>query len=207
MGNKDVKEVIKDYRDIFDEEKEKEEVIEGKVIKRFIGPRTIVKQDSSVSLNDLSDPKRPFFAEEVGKDLDATYITNFRIRTPISIFNRMHGINKLSGIEFGTNMVKLGIIKDLESFNDWVFDNKIGLLDLYETEKNGSEERWDLRVYECISCAGLPNMGRSVCSFETGVITGALRELTNKEVSVVEERCWGNGYSACQFNIRIKPRF
>jgi uncharacterized protein len=206
MANKDVKEAINEYRDVFDKEKENEKVLKGRVLKKYIGPKPVVKHDSSVSLNDLSDPKRPFFGDEVGKDLDATYITNFRIRTPISIFNRMHGINKLSGIEFGTNMVKLGIIKDLETFNDWVFGNKIGLLDLYETKEDGSEEKWDLRVYECISCAGFPNMGRPVCSFETGVITGALRELTGKEVSVVEERCWGNGYSACQFAIRFRPK-
>ena len=77
-------------------------------------------------------------------------------------------------------------------------------MDIFKEENTESGKKLDFRVYECIDCEGLPNVGKPVCYFETGMIIGILKELTHKEVSAEEIRCWTSGYSFCQFNVEIK---
>ena len=42
--------------------------------------------------------------------------------------------------------------------------------------------------------------------FEAGVITGVFTELTKKDVTAKELRCWTSGYSFCQFDVKIKDQ-
>ena len=58
----------------------------------------------------------------------------------------------------------------------------------------------DIRVYECIDCSNLPNIGKLVCFFEAGINYGIFKELTRKDM-MARNRCWTNGYSFCQFEV------
>ncbi|AXI25558.1 hypothetical protein CFE53_05230 [Methanofervidicoccus sp. A16] len=62
-----------------------------------------------------------------------------------------------------------------------------------------SEDPIKIRVYECAFCSGLPNVGKSVCYFERGIIKGCLEEILNKKIKVVESKCYANGHDYCEF--------
>ncbi|WP_242451270.1 V4R domain-containing protein [Methanothermobacter sp. THM-2] len=43
-----------------------------------------------------------------------------------------------------------------------------------------------------------------MCFFEAGIIAGALFEILGGRVDAYERRCWTNGYSFCQFDVRAR---
>lgn len=56
---------------------------------------------------------------------------------------------------------------------------------------------------ECAVCSGLANIGEAVCSFEAGLLAGALEAIHQKPVAVVETKCWGLGDRVCRFEAQI----
>lgn len=62
---------------------------------------------------------------------------------------------------------------------------------------------FELKVDECVSCAGVGNLGKVLCYFEAGVISGLLGAFTGKKVRVDETKCWGKGDTTCQFKAKV----
>lgn len=62
-----------------------------------------------------------------------------------------------------------------------------------------------VRVDECITCAGMPNIGKAVCHFEGGLVSGVLEAFlgAGKKVAVKESKCWALGDTTCEFESRI----
>lgn len=60
-----------------------------------------------------------------------------------------------------------------------------------------------IRVDECISCAGQADVGETTCFWEGGVLAGILSTILETEVEAVEYKCWGNGDQTCEFDIFI----
>ena len=56
-----------------------------------------------------------------------------------------------------------------------------------------------LQVNECITCAGIPTLDKTVCHFEAGLVSGILGVFLEAPVTVVETRCWGTGDQYCEF--------
>ncbi|MCX7598193.1 MAG: hypothetical protein N2512_04925, partial [Armatimonadetes bacterium] len=56
---------------------------------------------------------------------------------------------------------------------------------------------------ECAVCSGLANLGEAVCSFEAGLLAGALEQIRCKPVTAAEVKCWGLGDRVCRFEARI----
>lgn len=202
MNDEELKKAIDFYRSLVQKEIASEKLVDGK----RIGPRTLTKKDH-VDLKDVINPERPFLGKDASGDLDSVYVTTFRVgnlKKPISIAKAGYGTDVVAGIEMGTNLVKNGIIKNIDEIAEFLAKYKIGILDIFKEEKIENGKKLDLRVYECIECAGLPNIGEPICYFETGMIIGILKELTHKEVSAEEIRCWTSGYSFCHFDVEIK---
>ncbi|MBI4814208.1 MAG: hydrocarbon-binding protein, partial [Methanobacterium sp.] len=202
MNNKELKKAIDFYRSLVRKEITSEIIVGGKLI----GPRTLTKKDH-VDLKDIISPERPFLGKDASGDLDSLYVTTFRVgnlKKPISLAKTGYGTDVVAGIELGANLVKNGLIKSVDEIADFLAKYKIGILDIFNEKEIEDGKKLDLRVYECIECSGLPNIGEPVCYFETGMIIGILRELTHKEVSAEEIRCWTSGYSFCHFNVEIK---
>jgi uncharacterized protein len=202
MNNEDLKKAIDFYRSLVQEEIASEKIVDGK----RIGPRTLIKKDH-LDLKDIINPERSFLGKDVTGDLDSVYVTTFRIgnlKKPISLAKSGYGTDIIAGIEMGANLVKTGIIKNFDEIPEFLANYKIGILDIFKEEEIRNGKRLDIRVYECIECAGLPNIGEPVCYFETGMIIGILGELTQKEVFAEEIRCWTSGYSFCHFDVEIK---
>lgn len=202
MNDEEMKKAIEHYRLLVDKELEQEKNIEGK----RIGPRKLVEK-FNIDLIDITRPERPFLGKDATNDLDKLYVTTFRIgssKNPVSIAKAGYGTDIIGGIELGTNLVKNGLIENVEDIAPFLAKYKIGILDIFKEEEIEDGKKLDLRVYECIECAGLPNIGAPICYFETGMIIGILGELTGKKVSAEEVRCWTSGYSFCQFDVEIK---
>jgi len=54
---------------------------------------------------------------------------------------------------------------------------------------------------DCFECGSLPNIGRPVCAFGTGVFGAVFREFYQQEVTVTETGCYAMGDDACRFEI------
>ena len=201
MNEKEIKNAIKFYRSLAKKEMENEKIING----TLIGPRSEVKT-GKLDINDIIGPSRPFMAKNVGKELDSAYVSTFRIghfNMPEQLASTGQGTTLIGGMEFGSNLVQQEIINSLDELMAFFAEYKLGIVDVFDEQTKNGKKILDLRVYECIECAELPNIGKPVCFFEAGVITGVLSELTKKEVIAEEIRCWTSGYSFCQFDVKI----
>ncbi|XRO74804.1 V4R domain-containing protein [Methanocaldococcus sp. 28A] len=83
-------------------------------------------------------------------------------------------------------------LETLDDFLDWIEKHKIGI-----PEVNGNV----VKIYECVTCSGIPKIGKPVCHFEGGLIAGFLEKLWNKKVLAKEVKCWGLGDEVCEFKI------
>ncbi|WP_423793185.1 DUF2507 domain-containing protein [Methanocaldococcus indicus] len=97
------------------------------------------------------------------------------------------------GKSFGKSL-ELSSIEDIIKFCEKF---KIGKVEIV------NKEPLKIRVYECISCSGLPDVGETLCYFEGGFIAGCLENLLNKKVIAKETHCAGLGHDFCQFDIRL----
>ncbi len=202
MNNEELKKAIDFYRSLVQKEIASEKIVGGK----RLGPRTLIEKDH-IDLKDIINPERPFLGKDVSDDLDSVYVTTFRVgnlKKPMSLAKVGYGTDVIAGIEMGVNLVKTGIIKNVDEISEFLANYKVGIFDIFKEEEIKNGKRLDIRVYECIECAGLPNIGEPICYFEAGMIIGILKELTHKEVFAEEIRCWTSGYSFCHFNIEIK---
>lgn len=80
----------------------------------------------------------------------------------------------------------------------------IGLLSI--PEMNLDTGYMKLRVDECVTCSGMPNIGQVVCHFEGGFIASIMEMFTGKRANVTEIECWGKGDQACVFEIQLTER-
>ena len=186
MNDEELKKAIDFHRSLVQKEIASEKIVDGKLI----GPRTLTKKDH-VNLKDIINPERPFLGKEVAGDLDSVYVTTFRIgnlKKPVYLSKTSYGTDVVAGIEMGTTLVKNGFIKNVDEIAVFLANYKMGILDIFKEEEIENGKKLDLRFYECIECAGLPNIGKPVCYFETGMIIGILKELTHKKVSAEEIR-------------------
>jgi len=114
------------------------------------------------------------------------------------------GITYNIGIGVGKDLIKKGVVKGktIDEFLTSLATNieglKIGIASV--TEWSGDFPK-RIRVDECITCAGMLNIGKPVCHYEGGVIAGALSEFYKKEVRANEIACWGQGDEYCEFEL------
>jgi uncharacterized protein len=200
MDKKEFKKAIDFYRLNTLNEIENEKIVED----IFIGPRKEFTGEK-LALNHVINPSRQILS---GKDdLDLKYVSAFRMghfNTPEELSSAGNGTQYVGGMEFGSNLVKQNFIKSTADVASFLAEYKFGIFDVYNEREENGKKLMDIRIYECIECAQLPNMGKPICFFEAGLITGIFKELTKKEVSTEELRCWANGYTFCQFEVTIK---
>ncbi|MDF1556949.1 MAG: ArsR family transcriptional regulator [ANME-2 cluster archaeon] len=58
-------------------------------------------------------------------------------------------------------------------------------------------------VHECFDCSDMPDVGRTLCALDEGLLEGIFQSRLNKSISVEELECFGTGYDHCKFNIQI----
>ena len=204
MKEKEFEKAIDFYRVKAKKEMENEKIVNG----TFIGPRSMVKK-KNLDINDIIHPSRQFLGKNAGENLDSVYVSTFRIghfNLPEQLASTGQGTTFVGGMEFGSNLVKQKMVKNLEDLSLLLTDYKMGIVDVFNEKQEDDGKAMDIRVYECIECADLPNIGKPLCYFEAGIITGVFKELTKKDVIAEEIRCWTSGFSFCQFDVQIKDK-
>ncbi|MBE2900520.1 hypothetical protein DNK57_06900 [Methanothermobacter thermautotrophicus] len=186
--------LIEEYRRITDHEIRAE--------RDGLGPRRPVKDN--IEFKDLFSPERRFFSSS---DDDACYVSSFRMghfNIPDIISGSAAGVSYIGGLNLGRTIIAEGMANDINSLADFMLEQKLGILDAVSEWEEDGYLRMDVRVYECIECSGLPNIGRPICFFEAGIIAGALSEILDCDADAYERRCWTNGYSCCQFDVKAR---
>ena len=202
MNEKEFEKAIDFYRLLTKKEMEDEKIVNGTII----GPRSKVKM-KNLDINDIIHPSRQFLGKDAGENLDSMYVSTFRIghfNLPEELASTGPGTTFVGGMEFGSNLVKQKIVKSFDDLRLLLADYKMGIVDVFNEKQEDDGKTMDIRVYECIECVDLPNIGKPLCYFEAGIITGVFKELTKKDVIAEEKRCWTSGFSFCQFDVQIK---
>lgn len=59
-------------------------------------------------------------------------------------------------------------------------------------------------VYECVTCAGMEVVGRTLCQFEGGIVAGAVQTILGKNTKAKEMTCIGGlGHDSCGIEVLI----
>ena len=98
---------------------------------------------------------------------------------------------------------KLGNSLGLTSLDDFLelcTALKIGVIKVPRLTESSAH----VDVYECVTCAGMKPVGRTLCSFEGGLIAGVVESVTKKRARAREITCIGGlGHDTCGFDIDI----
>jgi hypothetical protein len=180
-------------------------------------------------LNEIREQRKKIVGEEVGTSVigniavgrptlgGVEFVKNFRILRMIGLRWNLSGLlgDKASnglvysiGVRLGRDILNKGLIEKakkpdefVNSFSDFVQDMKIGVVSVLEW-KNDLPRL--IRIEECITCAGVLNVGGRICHYEGGIIAGIISEYINKLVVVEEVSCWGLGDESCDFKVEIQ---
>lgn len=127
---------------------------------------------------------------------------------PLSVFRllRLIGMNKILGESAGPTLYMLG--KDIgnglglttvDDFAGLVQTLRIGIPKVLKS----SDDMVVIRVLECMTCAGLPNIGEMFCNFESGLIAGALEKILKRPAKSVQTKSQSAGCDCCEFEVRL----
>ena len=111
-------------------------------------------------------------------------------------------ILKKLGADFGIKIIDriksndlVGILSELSVF--WKKHN-MGIMSI--TDNSGSSIRIDV----CHHCSKMPNVGKTLCSMDEGILEGILSSKLGVGYTVRETECFGTGYDHCTFVIKEK---
>ncbi len=104
------------------------------------------------------------------------------------------------GRELGEKLKDEDLERYLSNVQSFVKDSKIGLLVVEEIDQRKAV----LRLDECITCAGMPNIGARICHFETGFVAGIFETFMEKKVRAVETKCNAMGEGTCEVTVDIE---
>ena len=103
------------------------------------------------------------------------------------------------GKEVGAMLKKPTLDEYLQEVVRFVADLKVGKLEAREI----SEERMILALDECITCAGMENIGKRICHFEVGFVAGVVEAFVGSRVRAFESKCNANGEGICEVTLDL----
>lgn len=107
---------------------------------------------------------------------------------------------KRVGEAYARRLGKKGSLEEgIGIYSDYLKGNKIAMLELARCDEKGAV----VRGRECAYSHGLPNIGRCICFFEAGFISGFLSAFTGRRVITREVKCPANGDEYCEFKITV----
>jgi hypothetical protein len=104
------------------------------------------------------------------------------------------------GKELGKVLYDKDIDRYLSNVSDFVRKEKIGIIKIAEF----SDEKLVIQLDECITCAGMENIGKRICFFEVGLVLGIVEYYLGKKLSAFESRCNANGEGVCEVTVVLK---
>lgn len=138
------------------------------------------------------------------EDIQTVERPSFQAEIPLSTFRllRIFGFTEVFDESTGPVLYMAGKslgrklpVETLEDLLQHFKMLKVGYPELKEF--NG--ERGLLRMYECMTCYELPNIGKLICDFECGIVTGGLERVTGRKANGMQTSGWTNGDEYCEF--------
>lgn len=145
---------------------------------------------TTINISNLGNPHRPRLGAEV----------------PLSTFRllRLVGMPTIFGDSAGPALYVTGKsigrqldLRSLDDFLRFLERQKIGIPEVEELDSNNLI----VRVGECMTCSGLPDIGQFVCHFESGLIAGALENIRGRHAKSTQTKGVSHGDSYCQFEV------
>jgi len=107
------------------------------------------------------------------------------------------------GLDIGKQLYSEDFTEYLTQVQKFVYDSSIGILELVEDES--SDDKMVLQLGECVTCAGMPSIGKKICYFEVGLVQGIVETFTKKQVYAYETKCNANGDDCCEVTVDLDP--
>ncbi|MEZ0322846.1 MAG: V4R domain-containing protein [Hydrogenothermaceae bacterium] len=155
-------------------------------------------------IEDIAKVNRPILGEEIPllifrafRHFSANYAKDLIGEKGANIIFQNAG--KDLGKELSNLVYDSNIEKYLDNIKNFVKDNKIGILIPVELSNN----KIILALDECITCAGMPNIGQRICHFEVGFTAGLVEAFLHKKVKAFESKCGANGEGICEVTLEI----
>ena len=83
------------------------------------------------------------------------------------------------GLDIGRQLYTEDLPEYLTRVKKFVYDSNIGILKLVENES--ADDIMVLQLDECVTCSGMPNIGKKICFFEVGLVAGIVETFTKKK--------------------------
>ena len=83
-----------------------------------------------------------------------------------------------------------GVLKDIVNFWD---EHQMGDVSVIDTEP------LTVIVHNCFDCKSMPVVGKTLCSFDEGLLEGIIFGTLGLNCTIKETECFGNGYKHCLF--------
>lgn len=149
--------------------------------------------DGILDINEISKVYRPSLGDMIP-------VTAYRM-------TRLLALREVLGNELASSILQLSgrslaAKMNITSINDIVHfleSMAIGKLSV-EAHDNSSTI---ISARECAVCAGIPNIGSPVCSFEGGFIAGGLEKFTGHRYNMIETDCWALGNNICRWKLTV----
>jgi uncharacterized protein len=151
----------------------------------------VAKTDRPVLGNDI-----PLLVFRVFRHFSAGYVEEVLGRGAAVVFQ--NGGRDL-GREAGTMLWKPDPTEYLKEICQFVRDSRIGILQPREV----SDTRLVVDLDECITCAGMSNIGKRICQFEVGFVAGVAEVLIKKKPKAYETKSNANGEGTCQVTVEL----
>jgi predicted hydrocarbon binding protein len=151
----------------------------------------VAKTDRPVLGNDI-----PLLVFRVFRHFSQQYVEEVLGRGAAVVFQ--NGGRDL-GREAGTMLWKPDPEAYLREICQFVRDSRIGILHPREV----SDKRLVVDLDECITCAGMANIGKRICLFEVGFVAGVAEVLIKRKPRAYETKCNANGEGTCQVTVEL----
>jgi len=115
--------------------------------------------------------------------------------------NILRDAGRLAGHEFARANLDLSkpLFEMVSDLQKKLLDMRIGIL---RVERADVERlSFTLTVSEDLDCSGLPYKGKTVCTFDEGLIAGIMEQYSGKPFNAKEIDCWTTGAKTCRFMV------
>ncbi len=118
-------------------------------------------------------------------------------RGSITVF---YNAGRALGSEIGKKLHDSNLDRYLGGVADFVEEQGIGILVPVQV----GDGSMVFQLEECITCVGMPDIGRRICHFETGFVAGVVENFLGSRVMAKETKCNAKGEGVCEVTLELR---
>ncbi len=102
------------------------------------------------------------------------------------------------GVKIGLELISNDCDSMLEELTIFWKKHKLGEMNVKKGKKT------EITVTNCYQCGKMPDVGKTLCSLDEGIIEGIFSSKLKRECTVTEIECYGTGHNNCKFIVENK---